>query len=717
MKKNAMKIILAFIASLIIQQFMESEARACNVAVVTASASATGRPFIWKNRDHADSYRHEVLYFPEVIPGVGGSVRLLGETAFNNSLAVCTGGTNESGFAIANTTCWESLLLEAANVNTNFMELALERCRTLADFEGLAAQFTSLFSNKNKSGIFAVIDAYNGAAIYEMWTNGNGKPIIYRKFDANTGYVTDENGLPFNDYRYTQTVGFNNRTNSNHTNGWIEIQSDSPREERARQLMTQMLVKHELSPRNLMREVAKDVCGGNPADYCLTDWVRNKWNFTIDSYHTPNRSGEMYTRFCISRYQTSMGLVIEGAASPEEADLTTMWAALGEPSLSVFVPFFPAAGDVSKYAWHNQHSNSGYYWDGSSSTQDNEDNSFLNLLFDCVQANPFGSGHVLYDTYRSIALYKNNGSGNYYDSQDRNNGEIFSILTGTYKMDTTFTYPRLMTLQNWTLPLEDHVYDRIEEYVSLLRANPALITSQRLAELSDYACRFVYANYSNQSSAHMLWGLAIPDNGMAPTIATANIGQGGSNFPVSGVITVTFSEPMNEDTLDVYTFSLWQGTTRVDGTVVYDAATLTATFYPSSALQYGTTYRVELTNDIRDLAGTRLANYSWTFTTAAQAGGDPEDPGDPENPIDPGTNPGTGEPIDPGSGGTFPPINNVTKSSSNSDSGGCGSVAEASTLAGGARPFMPGFVSLLVTMVFPLALTMLHRRARRRRSE
>ncbi|HOO72836.1 MAG TPA: Ig-like domain-containing protein [Spirochaetota bacterium] len=618
MKHNLIKIAILFIATLLIQQLLQHETKACNVAVVSASASATGRPFIWKNRDHAESYRQEVLYYPEVVSGVGGSLRLMGETTFDSGVSVCTGGANESGFAIANTTCWESLLLEAANVNTELMEVVLEECKTLTEFEQVVSEFTDRWSNKNISGIFAVIDAYNGAAIYEMWSDGNGNDVMYRKYNVDTGTVTDEDGHTATDCLYEQTVGFNNRTNSNHTDGWISIWTDTPRELRARQVFTEMQLNDELTPRNLMREVSKDVCGGNPADYCSTESkVMNSWdgdNDDNDSYLNPNRDGEMYTRYCISRYQTTMGLVIEGAADPDEANLTTMWVSLGEPSLSVFVPFFPYAEEVSKYAYHDEHSNSGYYWNGTSDTENNGDNSFLNLLFDCVEANPFSSGDSLYSTYNALALYKNNGSGTYVDSQDRNDGEYYGWFI-YYKMDTTINYPRLLSLQNWTFPLEDNVYDRVDEYLSVLRANPSLIDREGLGELSDYSNKYVYVNYSNQSDSYMLWDLEIPDDGQNPTISSVNTGDG-TDFPVDGSISVQFSEPMNESSINDSTFTVSTGSTYIEGEVVYDSSTHTATFYPSSDLACGTTYTVTLTDDIEDLSGRTIDGvYSWTFTT------------------------------------------------------------------------------------------------------
>ena len=595
----------------------EQQSEACNVAVVTAGASATGRPFLWKNRDHAESYRHEVIYYPEVIPGVGGSIRLIGETFYDTDINVCTGGVNESGFAIANTTCVESQVMEANNVNTELMEVALEECRTLSDFEDLVSEFTSRWTDMNISGIFGVIDASGGAAVYEMWSNGNGNPIMYRKFDANTGHVYDEYGQRVYDYTVTPTVGFVNRTNSNHTDGWITIWSDTPRELRARQVMTGLYADGELSPRNMMRQVAKDVCGGDPVDYCSTEEkVMNDWNDDNDSYLNPNRDGQMETRYCISRYKTSMGLVIEGAASSEDASLSTMWVSLCEPSLSVFLPYFPFGGEVSLYANNNEHSNDGYYWDGVSSASDTNAASFMNMLFDCVQANPFTSSSwnalwygkilnsTLYKVYKDISVYANNGC------------PPVRYADGAY-MDQTIDYPALLKVQEWSLPLEDAVFDRTEEFISVLEHNPDLVTPELMAEFSDYCNKYVYENYSNQSDNYFIWGYEMPEGDtVAPTVESTSIADGARGVDIDTDISVTFSEAMNESSINTSTFVVTTGSTTVSGSVSYDSRTLTATFNPSSSLSYSTAYTVTLDSAVEDLAENSLeSDYSWSFTS------------------------------------------------------------------------------------------------------
>ena len=649
MKKYITRIFILFIAALSMQQILQMETRACDVAVITASASATGRPFIWKNRDHTDSYRHIIVYKAEVKSGVGGCFKLMGETKLNTTSSpatTCSGGANESGFAIANTTVYDSNdPLDVSNVNTNLVEKALEECRTLKEFETIAKNYTSYWSNSTISGNFGVIDAYGGAAIYEMWTDGHGTTLKYRKFNVNDGTLTDQSGGTAADNKYSsiETVGFDNRTNSFHTNGWKEITSDTPRELRASRLFNAMRLKDQLSPCNVMRYVSKDVCGDNPVGLNVfdrdnmstpTDYfydpevymnsgikriISNLWdssNPDADLYSNPNYSGEMYTAYCISRYQTTMGLVIEGAATPEDAKLTTMWVALGEPSMSVFIPFFPYAHDVSPYATDNEHDNSGYYWDGVSATSSTKPTCFLNLLFDCVEANPFSSSYfsALNNIYKNISLYKNNGAG-LTDYGSRSYGS--SLV-----MDTTINYPKLLKVQAWSLPLEDIVFDGTDKYMSVLRANPSLITRDRLAGFSEYCCKFVYENYctnverqaNSLSSQFTSWSHALPDDGLYPAVTSINPANGDSGLMGRIPVTVVFSEPVDQATINAGTFTVKNGSTAIEGS--YDISSGTVIFTPDSALSNNSTYIVQLTTGIKDLSGKSMVSvYNSTFTT------------------------------------------------------------------------------------------------------
>jgi len=90
----------------------------------------------------------------------------------------------------------------------------------------------------------------------------------------------------------------------------------------------------------------------------------------------------------------------------------------------------------------------------------------------------------------------------------------------------------------------------------------------------------------------------------------------GNNNSIKSNVTVQFSEPINPDTLPGH-FTLTAQGNAVPGEIRYDAASHTATLIPSS-LKYNTTYTVILTHDIKDLAGNRLEQTSWTWKTASR---------------------------------------------------------------------------------------------------
>jgi hypothetical protein len=70
---------------------------------------------------------------------------------------------------------------------------------------------------------------------------------------------------------------------------------------------------------------------------------------------------------------------------------------------------------------------------------------------------------------------------------------------------------------------------------------------------------------------------------------------------------------MDPLTIDTNTFSVDNGVT---GTISYDLATKTATFTPTTNLDYSTTYTVTVTTGVKDLALNPLqTDHTWSFTT------------------------------------------------------------------------------------------------------
>lgn len=97
----------------------------------------------------------------------------------------------------------------------------------------------------------------------------------------------------------------------------------------------------------------------------------------------------------------------------------------------------------------------------------------------------------------------------------------------------------------------------------------------------------------------------------------------GIDIPLESFVTVRFSEEIQPETLAGHFIITTRGS-AIPAEVRYQATTNTATLIPSR-LRHGTNYTVVLTHDIRDLAGNRLEQISWTFRTANRPEEDEED--------------------------------------------------------------------------------------------
>lgn len=95
---------------------------------------------------------------------------------------------------------------------------------------------------------------------------------------------------------------------------------------------------------------------------------------------------------------------------------------------------------------------------------------------------------------------------------------------------------------------------------------------------------------------------------LGPTYTVSPL-NGADNVSALAPIQVKFSENVSGITTNSIRV------TGVPGTVQYDADTFTATFTPTTFLQYKTTYSVIYDGTVRDSVGNQLqSNYSWSFT-------------------------------------------------------------------------------------------------------
>lgn len=103
------------------------------------------------------------------------------------------------------------------------------------------------------------------------------------------------------------------------------------------------------------------------------------------------------------------------------------------------------------------------------------------------------------------------------------------------------------------------------------------------------------------------------------TIISTSPSKGDKEVSINSSVTATFSEKMNENTLNTESFTL-QGADEpaIVGTVSLDAAGSTATFKPTSNLTASIVYTATLTTAVKGASGKALEKaHIWTFTSGA----------------------------------------------------------------------------------------------------
>ena len=101
--------------------------------------------------------------------------------------------------------------------------------------------------------------------------------------------------------------------------------------------------------------------------------------------------------------------------------------------------------------------------------------------------------------------------------------------------------------------------------------------------------------------------------GVCPVVESTNPANGAINVLLNQVITVTFNEEINPDTVNQNSFTV-TGSAKITGTISYSGKT--ASFTPSSPLTPNTTYTGRITTETKDVMGNALQeDFVWTFKT------------------------------------------------------------------------------------------------------
>ena len=140
-----------------------------------------------------------------------------------------------------------------------------------------------------------------------------------------------------------------------------------------------------------------------------------------------------------------------------------------------------------------------------------------------------------------------------------------------------------------------------KEYTATINTNAR--SSAGISMVSDYVWKFTTAL------------TAVPS---VPAVTTTSPLNLETNVIVEKIVTARFNMLMDPLTLNGATFTLYRGTTKVDGTITYNGDNVS--FIPSADLMTGTEYTATITTGAKSLAGVAMAaDYVWKFTTALTA--------------------------------------------------------------------------------------------------
>ncbi len=281
------KLIFSLAASLLLSA---GTAMACTSMIASGSATANGRPFIWKHRD--TSAKNNFLY--RVEPKHEGEFGYVG--LFNGADSLVTEeawmGMNDAGFAIINTVAYNLPENDPQWIDREgiVMARALEVCRTVDDFANL---LDTLPKPMGVMTNFGVLDADGNGAYFET---DDYKYVRFNLADAPDGVLIRTN------YAYSGTpdegMGYIRHRNVEH-------------------LLKDQIEQGTLTPQSCTELVARSFYNDQLGyDACTRDS-----RMVIDQDFVP-------------RHSSTASIVIEGLKPGEEADAIRMWANLGYPPCS-----------------------------------------------------------------------------------------------------------------------------------------------------------------------------------------------------------------------------------------------------------------------------------------------------------------------------------------------------------------------------------------------
>jgi len=372
----------------------------CTIAIATGSSITDGRPVLWKNRDYFDrSEAWQAILFWHQATGNTFSISDTFEDRFNYVAVSDRGdrsdpqdvaetlyyphmGANERGLAIVSAQAHTL----GADVQTQTVDLVsqdqrgirngglnhwiLSRCETITDVERLLTDTNdgggyNGSTARNTASLIAVIDRFGGAAIFEVDGNSFARQNITKEFTS-LDERPHSSGPPaggYNGFDYRSNFSRITFTNTKicsdticfpyfpdeNQDGINDLEYSESSKERWKRVEERMddalkMDKGSIDYRYFIQRWVRAY--GHPRENYLETLARSVGYAPYLSSPAYAWTQEKSVGNHLNRFVTVSSVVIVGskAGDQDEGKLTTMWVALGEPSVAIFVPVFPYAG-------------------------------------------------------------------------------------------------------------------------------------------------------------------------------------------------------------------------------------------------------------------------------------------------------------------------------------------------------------------------------------
>jgi len=291
----------------------------CTIGVFSGSVTSDNRPILWKNRDVWDADQRYIHYSSYIRDSIT-TLPFTGNVYRADTTRVYM-GANSAGFAIMNSDSYNLDDSLAVGIDDGtLMRIALETCQTIDDFI-LLLDSTNVIGRKDCWN-FGVLDSSGNCAIYECSNYSYTEFMVGGDDPGNPDYLIRGN--------------FSVSGNDNPLTGL-------DRYDRAISLTELKLTENYID-----------------AGFVLETLTRDLYNFIDDPYPLPysgsqdgGPEGYVFNLWCtIANRNTYSAVVIRGVADEEPQYLTTIFAMLGSPNLTLAFPLWVAAGNVPVYLNH-----------------------------------------------------------------------------------------------------------------------------------------------------------------------------------------------------------------------------------------------------------------------------------------------------------------------------------------------------------------------------